>query len=116
MKTNSLFCIDLKTKLQNEVLLEPGKDYPGILRRDIPTEEFNFDDCHYTFLETLPSTSNRRNPKLFNGAHITLTRWNDGSVRLYFKKLKIDAGFTVDGYAIEVCNEIRQALTGLVEE
>ena len=52
---------------------------------------------------------------LYEGTHITLTRWNDGSIRLYFKKLKTEAGFTVDGFALAVCNEIRQALKGLVE-
>lgn len=36
MKTNTELCIDLKTKLQNDVLMKPGKDYPGILRREIP--------------------------------------------------------------------------------
>lgn len=116
MKTNSLLCIDLKTKLQNEVLLKPGKDYLGVLRHDITRDGYSYDDSHYTFLEILPSSTSRRNPKVFNGEHITLTRWNDGSFRLYFKKLKIDTDFTVDGYALAVCNELRQALKGLVEK
>ena len=46
---------------------------------------------------------------------ISRQRWNDGSIRLYFKKLKTDAGFSVDGFALAVCNEIRQALKGLIE-
>lgn len=116
MKTNCLLCIDLKTKLQHEVLLKPGKDYLGILRLDIPSEKLMYDDFQYTFLEIVPSTNSRRNPKLFNGEHITLTRWNDGSIRLYFKKLKMDANFTIDGYALAVCNELRLALKGLVEK
>ena len=116
MKTNCLLCIDLKTKLQHEVLLKPGKDYLGILRLDIPSKEFMCDDFQYTFLEIVPSTTGRRNPKLFNGELITLTRWNDGSIRLYFKKLKMDDNFTIDGYALAVCNELRLALKGLVEK
>ena len=116
MKTNSLLCIDLKTKLQHEVLLEPGKDYIGILRRDVSSEDSCYDDCHYTFFEIWSSTTRRRNPKLFDGEHISLTRWNDGSIRLYFKKLNMESGFSVDGFAIAVCNEVRLALKGLVEE
>lgn len=116
MKANSLLCIDLKTKLQDEVLMEPGKDYLGILRRDIPSEEFGFDDCHYTFVEsTFPSTSERRNVHLYEGDHITCTKRLNGSLRLNFKSLKIGAGFCVDSYAIEVANEIRAALEGLIE-
>ena len=57
----------------------------------------------------------KRTPRLYDGEFITLTRWNDGSIRLYFKKLKTDADFSVDGYALAVCNELRQALKGLVE-
>ena len=30
--------------------------------------------------------------------------------------MKADADFTVDGYALAVCNEIRKALKGLVEK
>ena len=75
MKANSLLCIDLKTKLQDEVLMRPGAEYVGILRRDIPSEEFGFDDCHYTFVEsTFPSTVERRNIHLFEGRHITVTK------------------------------------------
>jgi hypothetical protein len=54
MKTNTELCIDLKTKLQNDVLMKPGKDYPGILRRNNPNEEFGLDDNSYTFVETIP--------------------------------------------------------------
>lgn len=117
MKANSLLCIDLKTKLQNEVLMEPGKEYPGILRRDIPSEEIGFDDCHYTFVEsTFPSTSERRNVHLYEGNHITCTKRLNGFLRLNFKNLHIDTNFSVDSYAFEVASEIRNALTGLVKE
>lgn len=116
MKTNTELCIDLKTKLQNDVLMKPGKDYPGILRRDFPSEEFGFDDCHYTFTEAaLSSSVGRRNVHLYEGDHITCTRRLNGSLRLNFKSLKVDATFKVDGYALEVANEIREALGSLVE-
>ncbi len=116
MKVNTELCIDLKTKLQNEVLMKPGKDYPGILRRDAPSELFGFDDSHYTFVETVPLKASKRNPRVFVGRYISITRREDGSLNLNFKSLKVEAGFSVDGYAIGVCNELRNALKGLVEE
>lgn len=117
MKVNTELCIDLKTKLQNDVLMKPGKEYPGLLRRDIPSEEFGFDDCHYTFIEsTFPSTSERRNVHLFEGRHITCTKRLNGSLRLNFKNLNVGSGFSVGNYALEVANEIREALQGFLEE
>lgn len=116
MKTNLVLCIDLKTTLQHDVLMKPGKDYPGILRREIPNEEFGFDDGRCSFIETIHQTAGKRNPHVFDGQLITVTRRDDGSLKLNFKELKKDAGWSVDGYANGVANEIRKALKGLVEE
>ena len=115
-RSTELGC-DLKTIISSDARMKTGKAYLGVLTRDSHAilDEYLCRDAHYTFVETLPQAACRRNPKLYVGKHITLTRWNDGSIRLYFKKLKLDAGFTVDGFALEVCNEIRQALKGLVE-
>ena len=109
---------DLKTILSSDTSMQTGKEYQGVLRRDNDTivDEYICKDAHYTFIETLPQNAYRRNPRLYDGEFITLTRWNDGSIRLYFKKLKTDADFSVDGYALAVCNELRQALKGLVEK
>ena len=97
--------------------MKTGREYRGVLKRDSDTivDEFLYRDPHYTFIETLPPAASRRNPRLFDGKYVTLTRWNDGTIRLYFKKLRTDDDFTVDGYALAVCNEIRQAIKGLVE-
>ena len=35
---------------------------------------------------------------------------------LYHRKVPVGSGFNIDDYAIAVCNELRAALTGLVEE
>ena len=86
---NTELCVDLRTVLRTDFIAGFGKQYPG--------------QC-------------RRNPRLFDGKYVTLTRWADGTLHLFFKKMKADADFTVDGYALAVCNEIRQALKGLVEE
>jgi hypothetical protein len=34
---------------------------------------------------------------------------------LNFKNLKMGSDFSIDGYALEVANEIREALDGLIE-
>lgn len=116
MKTNLELCVDLKTKLQNDVLMKPGKDYPGLLRREIPSEEFGFDDGRYSFIETIHKAAGKRNPHMFDGQLITVTRRDDGSLKLNFKELKTGAGFNIDAYAFEVANEIRIALKGLIKE
>lgn len=114
---DTTLCCDLRTLLRIDRRMRPGTEYVGILRRDVPDEEYSCDDNHYTFTEsTLPSTAERRNIRLYEGAHITCTKRLNGSLRLNFKNLKMDAGFTVDAYALEVANEIRQALKGLVEK
>jgi len=116
MKTNTELCIDLKTKLQNDVLMKPGKDYLGILRREIPSEEFGFDDGRYSFTETIHPTAGKRNPHVFDGDYITITRRDNGSLRLNFKELKAGAGFSVVKYASDVANELLWALEGLIKK
>ena len=108
--------VNLKTLLRSERSMKPGKEYSGFLKLDTSSEEFGIDDRHYTFVEsTFPSTSERRNVHLYEGDHITCTKRLNGSLRLNFKSLKVDAAFKVDGYALEVANEIREALGSLVE-
>ena len=116
MKTNTELCIDLKTKLQNDVLMKPGKDYPGILRREIPSDEFDFDDNRYSFTETIRSTAGKRNPHVYEGDYITVTRRDDGTYRPNFKPMKVGADFTVAKYAAGVANELLWALEGLIRK
>ena len=114
---NTELACDLKTILSSDTRIKTGREYRGVLKRDSDAvvDEFLYRDSHYTFIETLPTAACRRNPRLFDGKCVTLTRWADGTIRLYFKKLRTDEDFTVDGYALAVCNEIRLALKGLVE-
>jgi len=113
MKVNTILCCNLKTKLQNDVILKSGKEYHGILRRDEEIDEFRYDE-HYTFTETLPQTAGKRNPHVFDGKFITVTRRDDGSLRLNFKELKVGADFSVEKYASGVANELLWALGGMV--
>ena len=114
MFKNTILCCDLKTILRSDRIMKAEKEYTGILRRDVEIEDFRYDE-HYTFIETLPWTQ-KRNPRVYAGKHITVTRRDDGSLRLNFKPLRIDKDFSIDSYAIGVCNDLRQALEGLVGE
>ena len=116
MKKNTILCCNLKTKLQNDALMKPGRDYRGILRRDLPNEDFGFDGEHYSFTETITSFVERRNPRVFAGEFITVTRRADGSLRPNLRPMTVGAGFNLDSYVVGVAEELRRALKDLIEE
>ena len=62
--------------------MKTGKDYQGVLRRDVECEEFLYDE-HFTFVETLP-WSMKRNPRVYNGRYISVTRQDNGNLRPNF--------------------------------
>lgn len=105
---NTNLCVDLKTYLRNDRITQLSKNYTGVLTRD--AEE------HYTFVEAQPSTDGKRNPHVFWGEYITITRQDDGTLRPNFKPMRIGAGWSVGGYAKGVYNELRKALGCLVEK
>ncbi len=114
---NTDLSVNLKTILHSDRKMKPCKDYQGVLRLDAggTVEEFLSRDAHYTFVETLPWTS-KRNPRLFNGKYISITRRSDGSLRPNFKPLKVTKGFSVERYTFNVYLELHKALKGLVEK
>lgn len=101
-------CVDLKTILRSDRITEIGKSYQGVLTRN--TEE------QFTFVETVPQTAGKRNPHVFDGKYITVTRRDNGSLRLNFKELPKGADFNLERFALGVYNELCMALYGLVEE
>ena len=109
---------DLKTILSSDTSMQTGKEYQGVLRRDNDSivDEYICKDAHYTFVETQPAAPEKRNPRVFNGEYITVTRRDDGSLRPNFKPVKTGRGFDVVRYAMAVSNELLWALDGLVEE
>lgn len=104
---NTDLCVDVKTFLFKDRITQIGKEYSGVLTRD--------QEDHYQFIETLPHNQGKRNPRIYDGKHITATLRDNGCVRLNFKPMKIDENFVVEGYAFAVANEIVQSLKGLVE-
>ena len=113
--TNTDLGCDVKTILRSDRTMKVGKDYQGVLRLDEEAEvdEFLSRDPHYTFVETLP-WSMKRNPKVFNGKYISVTRQDDGNLRPNFKPMKVGEGFSVERYISGVDLELHQALEGLI--
>ena len=114
---NTHLGVDVKTLLRSDVRMVAGKEYQGIFRLDSEAvvDEFLSRDPHFTFVETVPQTAGKRNPHVFDGKYITVTRRDDGSLRPNFKPMKIGADFSVEKYASGVANELLWALEGLVE-
>ena len=108
LKSNTDLCMDVKTVLHSDSISKIGKDYQGVLTRDT--------DEHYTFIETIPPVAEKRNPQVFKGKFITVTRNSNGTYRPNFKPMKIDADFNLAQYASGVANELLWALEGLIEK
>ena len=114
---NTDLAVDLKTILHSDTYMKTGKEYQGVLRRDqdASIEDFRCRDAHYTFVETLPWTT-KRNPHVFRGRYISITRRDDGTLRPNFKPMKVGKDFSVYRYALGVFNELMWALEDLVEK
>ena len=110
---NTHLCVNLKTQLRSDRYAKTGQSYQGVLRRDVFCEEFCYED-HFTFTETLPQPAQKRNPRVYDGDYITVTRRSDGSYHPNFKPMKVDKDFSVARYASNVANELLWALEGLV--
>ena len=114
---NTELCVNMKTLLRSDVRMKVGKDYQGVLRLDSEgvVEEYLSRDPHYTFTETLPLSAGKRNPRVFKGEFITITRQDNGTYRPNFRPMKVGADFSVEKYAAGVANELLWALEGLIE-
>ena len=108
LKANTDLCMDVKTILHSDSISKIGKDYQGVLTRDT--------DDHYSFIETIPTPPEKRNPQVFRGEYITVTRRDDGTYRPNFRPMQMDADFNVAQFASDVANELLWALDGLVEK
>ena len=112
---NTELCMDVTTFLRSDKRMKAGKDYQGVLRRNVVCEDFNYNET-LTFVETASQKQMKRNPQVFCGDYITLTRSNDGNYHPNFRPIHIGPGFCISDYAAGVGNELLWALEGLVEE
>ena len=108
LNSNTDICVDVKTVLLSNKTAKTGRDYQGVLTR--------YNDDHYTCIETIPPATGKRNPQVFNGKFVTITRRSDGTYHPNFKPVKIGANFNVKAYALCVYLELNKALKGLVEK
>ena len=106
LNCNTDLCMDVKTLLRTDRVTKLGKNYRGVLMRD--------GEDHYTFLESHPATQ-KRNPHVYMGKYITVTRQDDGTYHPNFRPMRINEGFNVERYALGVYNELCIALGGLLE-
>ncbi len=114
-QVNTELDVNVKTLLRQDKALKPEKEYLGLLRKDVECDEFFYDE-HLTFIEVERQKGEKRNPRVYNGRYITVTRRSDGTLRPNFKPLPHDADFSAEEYAVAVARELLQALQGLVEE
>lgn len=112
---NTELCMDVKTYLRSDTRLKAGKNYQGVLRRDVECEEFKYNE-RLTFVETASKRMVKRNPHVYEGRYITVTRRDDGSYRPNFRPIPRDEDFRLERYAAAVANELMWALEGLVED
>lgn len=108
---NTDLCVDVKTFLRHDRIAKIGKNYTGVLCHD--------KDDHYAFVETAQpySAACKRNPRLFEGKYISVTRrLRDGHVRFNFKEVDFGVGFNPLSFAVGVMREILKALRCLGEE
>ena len=115
---NTDLAVDLKTVLHSDRSMRIGKEYQGVLRLDSEAEieDFRCRDAHYTFVETVRQRTEKRNPRVFCGKYITVTRRDDGSLRPNFRPMMVNRDFSVYRYALGVFNELMWALEDLIEK
>ena len=113
---NTELGVDIKTFLCRDERMQTGKGYSGRLRRDSDAvvDDFFCRDAHFTFVE-MAAAKSKRNPHVFEGTYVTITRCDDGSLRPNFKRLPLGGeGFSAEHYALGVCNELARALNSLI--
>ncbi len=110
---NTELCVNVKTLLCHDAALKPGKEYLGLLRKDVESDEYLYDQ-HLTFIEVERPDREKRNPRVFTGKYITITRWEDGSFRANLKPVVITDGFDIVGYSTAVANELMWSLESLI--
>ena len=116
--TNTDLGCDIKTILHSDRKMKTGKSYQGFLKLDQEgtIDEFLSRDPHYTFIETLP-WSMKRNPRVFNGKYISITRQDNGTYRLNFKPMpKLDTNLSFERYTFGVYLELHKGLKCLIEK
>lgn len=103
MNKNTNLCVDLKTIMQEDVLLAEGQTYRGCLTRD--------GEDHYLFEEEAKTSGHRpkRNPKLFDGKYCSLVHMANGRYQIHMKTIDASAALDHKDLAFKVYTELLNA-------
>ncbi|MDO4215733.1 MAG: hypothetical protein Q4D12_07455 [Bacteroidales bacterium] len=102
MEKNTNLCVDLKTVMQQDVLLAKGHTYRGCLTR-------NGED-HYLFEEAVRlDRHGKRNPKLFDGEYISLVHMQNGRYQVHMRTIDASSGIDRNELAFRVYSELLNA-------
>ena len=103
MKKNTNLCVDLKTIMQEDVILNEGQGYHGVLTRD--------GKDHYLFEEASRlSRTNQRNPKLFDGNYCSLVHMQNGKYKIHMRTFNASTIGNGKAYAQKCYTELLKAL------
>ena len=102
MKKNMNLCIDLKTILQEDTLLNPGQCYRGVLSRT--------ENDQYLFEEAVRvDRHGRRNPKLFDGQYVSLVHMQNGKYQVHMRTIDASAALDRKQLAFSIYSELIDA-------
>lgn len=104
---NTHLCVDLKTILHTDRSAVAGKNYTGTLVND--------DEDHFLFVETLPRPV-KRNPRIYVGPFVTITRRDDGTLRPNLRLLNLTQHSNYQQYACHVAHDLIKGFRSLVEK
>lgn len=105
MNPNTELCVNLKTMLRTDRVMEPGKRYRGTLTKEVACEEYGYEE-HFTFTEAAKPQPVRRNPHIWEGRCINVNQAADGSVYPTFNRPKFTEHFTFQDFCREAAEEL----------
>jgi len=112
---NTHLCVNLKTRLVDDVMMVRGKRYAGWLTRDKVNTDYVFDDEHFTFTEMVDVRPVHRNERIFSGRCINVNRRRDGSLQLTFNRPHFNRDLTFSYFCRKAAEELLM-VGGSVEE
>lgn len=105
---NTEFCVNLKTLLRSDRNTKPGKEYTGVLRHDVISDDYHYDE-HFTFVEYAKEkkpTTKLRNPIVFAGNCVNVHRLADGTLRLDFNRPRLSPDTSFRDFCLAAAQEL----------
>ena len=106
MKKNVNLCIDLKTIMQEDAQLNEGQCYRGVLSRT-SKDQYLFEEEIYKPIDR----HGRRNPKLFDGQHVSLVHMQNGRYQVHMRTINASEVSDHRDLAFRVYSELLDAFS-----